>query len=458
MAGLDLSLRVCGKEEEAQALQYFFSQRFDDLYDYLVDRFLSKPDPKIVKSLQAVAAAAAAVANDGATITSDSYAEDSSSTDVDDETLLLMGNATYAWMVSTPQKYDESFRVCVYRAVIPKENSILSGNQLPKPTQSPSPSPVFTPEEEVDVSPSPEPVDEMPTSEPTPTPTSAVADTSATATPSPKRQSTFSDSTFDQATNSADGTDGGDSQKASAAACFPAHARVRVTAASECGVREVRMDQLKTGDDMVMGGEVFGFTHRDSWAWSEFVTLTTASNHTLTVSPGHYVYVAEQEPQHQEQQEQQRNRDTRRTPHAGELDTGRIGRATMTIRMKTGSATMIAARRMHAGMRLVTVDDGATTVVRVGRTWARGLYNPQTTDGSIVVDGVVVSTYTEAVAPRTAHALLAPLRAMFKWAGVAVSYGQGQSSGAEVDGLGLAVDRRWRPSASWSASTWSWRR
>lgn len=500
IAGLDLSLRVCGSQKEAQALQYFFTTRFDDLYDYLVDRFLPR-DPRIVKSLQAVAAAAAA-ANDDTTTSSDINSDDPTSTDLDEETLLLMGNATYAWMVSTPQKDDgSSFRVCVYRALIPKENSTLTESKLPKPTRSPSPSPVYTPEEDVDVSPSPEPVEDVPTPEPTPTPTpTPVADKSATATPSPKRQSTFSDSTFGQATNSADGTEGGDSQKASAAACFPAHARVRMAdAAGKRGEgREVQMDQVKAGDDTLMGGKVFGFTHRDAWAWTQFVTLTTASNHTLTVSPGHYVYVAEheheqqqqlqqaqaqcqqkqqqqQQPTHEQPQQQEQEQscyDARReTRHAGVLDTGRIGRrATMTIRTTAGRATMIAARRMRAGMRLVTADGGVTTVERVGRTWARGLYNPQTTDGSIVVDGVVVSTYTEAVGPPSAHALLTPVRALFKWAGVAVSYGLGgqhsssSAAGATVDmmdGLGVAVKhRRWRPSSASrsTASTWSWRR
>jgi hypothetical protein len=49
-----------------------------------------------------------------------------------------------------------------------------------------------------------------------------------------------------------------------------------------------------------------------------------------------------------------------------------------------------------------------------------GLYNPQTLHGDIVVDGVRASTYTEAVDPVFAHAVLAPVRAVYRWFGVEV--------------------------------------
>lgn len=42
-----------------------------------------------------------------------------------------------------------------------------------------------------------------------------------------------------------------------------------------------------------------------------------------------------------------------------------------------------------------------------------GLYNPQTLDGRIVVNGIIASTYTTAVIPEAAHALLTPLRCLF---------------------------------------------
>lgn len=50
--------------------------------------------------------------------------------------------------------------------------------------------------------------------------------------------------------------------------------------------------------------------------------------------------------------------------------------------------------------------------------WPLGLgraltFNPQTLDGDILVDGIVTSTYTTAVAPRVARAVLSPLRLLY---------------------------------------------
>lgn len=56
--------------------------------------------------------------------------------------------------------------------------------------------------------------------------------------------------------------------------------------------------------------------------------------------------------------------------------------------------------------------------VSVRKVEKEGLYNPQTVHGDIVVDGIVASVYTEAVQPRVAHAMLAPMRAVrdeFGW-------------------------------------------
>ena len=47
-------------------------------------------------------------------------------------------------------------------------------------------------------------------------------------------------------------------------------------------------------------------------------------------------------------------------------------------------------------------------------TQVKGLYNPLTLAGDIVVDGILASTYTKAVTPKMAHAALAPLRMMYE--------------------------------------------
>lgn len=62
----------------------------------------------------------------------------------------------------------------------------------------------------------------------------------------------------------------------------------------------------------------------------------------------------------------------------------------------------------------VVLGNGTRSIVsEVSRKRGRGLFNPQTIHGDVVVDGVVCSTYTYSVAPTCAHALLAPLRGAF---------------------------------------------
>eukprot|EP00168_Porphyra_purpurea_P003564 TRINITY_DN1416_c0_g1_i3.p2 TRINITY_DN1416_c0_g1~~TRINITY_DN1416_c0_g1_i3.p2 ORF type:complete len:176 (-),score=81.08 TRINITY_DN1416_c0_g1_i3:183-671(-) len=120
---------------------------------------------------------------------------------------------------------------------------------------------------------------------------------------------------------------------------------------------------------------VFLFTHRVADGRRAFVRLSTAAGASLTATAGHYVYAN--------------------------------GRRT-------------AAGAVRVGDRLELVDGGATctVVTATARVAGMGLYNPQTLHGDIVVNGLRASTYTTAVEPGVASALLAPLRALFRVAGV----------------------------------------
>lgn len=62
---------------------------------------------------------------------------------------------------------------------------------------------------------------------------------------------------------------------------------------------------------------------------------------------------------------------------------------------------------------LTRVDGGAARVGSVRRVYAHGLYNPHTLAGTIVVDGVLCSTYTDSVQTSMAQALLAPMRVLY---------------------------------------------
>lgn len=194
--------------------------------------------------------------------------------------------------------------------------------------------------------------------------------------------------------------------------CFPASASVTMGD----GRTTVSIDKLRIGD-VVQTGEggrssaVFAWTHRQQpsgtnnnnkagertnglWRWTStkttqrkqytYVRLHTRLEKPLIVTPSHYVYVYvynDESDVHQKQPQRQ-------TRQAGTVRPG---------------DHLIAA---HDGLPLPVSD---VDFVR----YDGGLYNPQTVDGDLVVDGVVVSTYTTAVEPNMAHALLTPVRAMF---------------------------------------------
>jgi desert hedgehog len=159
------------------------------------------------------------------------------------------------------------------------------------------------------------------------------------------------------------------STKDSSSKCFPAVATVEL----ESGVT-VRMDALAVGDRVKVGvdtySEVIMFSHALGTVESEFISLTTASGATLTLTGGHYLYAN------------------------GEL---------------------VAASAVNVGDRLTLASGAESPVTHVSAARGVGLYNPQTLHGDVVVEGVVSSTYTTAVEPGLAHgALLAPARALFR--------------------------------------------
>lgn len=147
--------------------------------------------------------------------------------------------------------------------------------------------------------------------------------------------------------------------------CFPGHARVG---------GDKTMSQLSVGDEVTIDADgtvetVLGFTHTDRHAKVRFVSLHTDVG-TLTATPGHYVQVA-----------------------------------------ASSGVTMQKMADIKTGDRLVHVSGTRPVVRKVTRAVHKGVWNPHTKSGSIVVDGFVASCYTEAVKPVAAHALLTPLRA-----------------------------------------------
>lgn len=167
--------------------------------------------------------------------------------------------------------------------------------------------------------------------------------------------------------------------------CFPAHATVE----RADGTR-LRMDRLSVGDVVRVApgsgpaafSPVFMFTHKDAATFASRVTLTTASGKAITSTDGHYIYAD-----------------------------GGLVRAK---EVKVGAVVTLASGKEDAVVR-ITFDKGP------------GVYNPQTVNGDIVVDDVLASTYTTAVEPSLAHALLAPLRFLssFGWSFTGLESGGG---------------------------------
>lgn len=168
--------------------------------------------------------------------------------------------------------------------------------------------------------------------------------------------------------------------------CFPADARVHVA-----GGARVRMEELQAGQAVVhaASGEsspVFLFSHRMRSVRARFVEVRTACGHSVTLTPSHYVRAA--------------------------------------------GGKLVAAGALVKGDAVQTVS-GECVVEETRRVSRRGLYAPHSLHGDLVVDGVVCSGYSRAVAPWAAHALLAPVRWAVKTLGVTEPLGKVLYGGAD---------------------------
>lgn len=143
--------------------------------------------------------------------------------------------------------------------------------------------------------------------------------------------------------------------------CFPASATVEL----ENG-RTVAMGALKEGDKVrARNGKfspVFMFSHRDADVMAHFVRAVFSDGAVLVATHGHYIVA------------------------------------------KDGA--LVAMDSVRIGDELM----GGRQVIAVSQVVEQGLYNPHTLSGDLVVDGVLASSYTRAIEPRVASALLGPLR------------------------------------------------
>lgn len=156
--------------------------------------------------------------------------------------------------------------------------------------------------------------------------------------------------------------------------CFPATSTVEL----ESG-KSINLDRLQLGDKVRVGpsefSEVYFFSTEMADTTSKFVKLATDSG-AVTMTQGHYLYV---------------------------------------------NGALKVASDVQVGDNVVLGNGTHVAVNEVTSVWAPGLYNPHTLHGDIVVDGIHTSTYTDAVHPTLAHALMAPLRTMYS---AGISFGK----------------------------------
>lgn len=159
------------------------------------------------------------------------------------------------------------------------------------------------------------------------------------------------------------------------AVCFPADARVTLSSGATVRIDEVNInDRVQVSDGSF--SPVFMFTHRMTTIPWTYVKIDTASGSSIRLTKGHYLYVNDR---------------------------------------------LASAETVGQGDYLKLSNGLPTLVTNVSNVKGYGLINPQTAHGDIVVDGIVASTYTTAIDARSAHALLAPLRAVHDFFGLSMT-------------------------------------
>lgn len=158
-------------------------------------------------------------------------------------------------------------------------------------------------------------------------------------------------------------------KRSSSSTCFPASSTVAMADGSHKHIGDLAIGDavLSSSPSGHNNNKVVAWAHNSPAVTADFLSLSTHNNLTLTLSPGHYLPVAD------------------------------LG--------------LVPAQRVATGMALYDEQGRPSLIVtHVKAITARGLFNPLTTDGSLVVDGVAVSTFTTAFEPVAAHAALTPLR------------------------------------------------
>eukprot|EP00179_Madagascaria_erythrocladioides_P024018 CAMPEP_0198329660 /NCGR_PEP_ID=MMETSP1450-20131203/16360_1 /TAXON_ID=753684 ORGANISM="Madagascaria erythrocladiodes, Strain CCMP3234" /NCGR_SAMPLE_ID=MMETSP1450 /ASSEMBLY_ACC=CAM_ASM_001115 /LENGTH=577 /DNA_ID=CAMNT_0044033901 /DNA_START=261 /DNA_END=1994 /DNA_ORIENTATION=- len=191
------------------------------------------------------------------------------------------------------------------------------------------------------------------------------APSSDAETPEPTVPGATPEPTIPGETEGPDGDDDDDDDDTSEeddGVCFPATATVEL----EDGSLKA-MEHLQVGDRVrVSSGEfsdVFFFSHRLATTKHQFVQITAEDSSVVTLTASHYLYL---------------------------------------------NGALAPSKSAQVGDSIKTSRSGDSIIKSVERVVSRGLYNPHTRHGDVVVNGVVTSTFTTFVPPSLASALLYP--------------------------------------------------
>jgi hypothetical protein len=155
--------------------------------------------------------------------------------------------------------------------------------------------------------------------------------------------------------------------------CFPSSATVNVK-----GYGPRTMDSLNLGDLVEVADGTFEPVymfggHRVVDVNTDMTMITTAGNRKLSLSPSHWLY--------------------------HEID---------------GKQKAVRAADVVPGIAVYVTGGSTDKVIAASNGMRSGLFNPLTASGTIVVDGVVASTYATSTHPTYMHFLLSPIRLLSK--------------------------------------------
>lgn len=179
--------------------------------------------------------------------------------------------------------------------------------------------------------------------------------------------------------------------------CFPSSATVQLSSGGT-----IHLTDLVAGDSILvkpgMYSPVFLFSHRKLSGTHDFIQISTSAGHTITLTAGHYIR--------------------------------RISGS------KGSSSELIASQAVSIGDVLMTAS-GQSAVNGISKVRREGLIAPHTLLGDLMVDGVVASSYTQAVKPVVAHTILAPLRLLVHTGLATEPLGSLLYNGADIGGGGV---------------------